>query len=199
MAAPAAPDLPDVTLIGFPLRWTGRAEHVRAVWRALQAAGITAGLYNAGGYDANDPRADVEFLSRLTDQIPLGIRIYSLNGDEVARVIEAIQARAPGRFASGYNIVFPAWELPRYPQEWARELERFDEVWTASPFADASIRPAVTIPVFQLPNACEPHIDDLYDRSHFGIPENRFAVLFFFDVSSYAARKNNTAKRFSGM
>ena len=39
-----------------------------------------------------------------------------------------------GGLRSGYNIVFPAWELPRYPEVWARELDRFDEVWAASPF-----------------------------------------------------------------
>jgi|ERR1041385_949430 glycosyltransferase involved in cell wall biosynthesis len=193
MTKQAATGLPDVTLIGFPLRWTGRAEHVRAVWRALDAAGVTASLYNAGGYDPNDPRTDTEFLSRVTEHIPPGIRIYSLNGDEVAGVIEAIEAHEPGSFEAGYNIVFPAWELPRYPQEWARQLDRFDEVWTASPFADASIRPAVTIPVFQLPNACEPHISESYGRSHFGIPDGRFVVLFFFDVSSYGTRKNPLA------
>ena len=193
MSAPAVSGLPEITLIGFPLRWTGRAEHVRAVWRALDAAGVMAGLCNAGGHDASDPRTDVEFLSRLTDHIPPGIRIYSLNGDEVAAVVEAIEARAPGSFGSGYNIVFPAWELPRYPREWAQQLERFDEAWTASPFADASIRMAVRIPVFQLPNACEPHIGESFDRSHFGIPDGRFAVLFFFDVSSYVTRKNPLA------
>ena len=25
------------------------------------------------------------------------------------------------------NIIFPAWELERYPKEWAVELNRFDE------------------------------------------------------------------------
>lgn len=189
----AKPRLPDVTLIGYPLGWSGRAEHVRAVWRALNAAGVTAGLYNTGGYDQSDRRTDVEFLSRLAEEIPPGIRIYSLNGDEVAGAVASIEARAPGSFGSGYNIVFPAWELPRYPEVWARQLDRFDEVWTASPFADESIRPAVRTPVFQLPNACEPHIGEVYDRSRFGIPNGRFAVLFFFDFHSYVARKNPLA------
>src|SRR5690348_6285243 len=89
----AAPGLPIVTLIGYPLRSTGRAEHVRALRRALAAAGVTAGLYSADGYDPNDPRIDVEFLSRLSEQICPGIRIYSLNGDEIAGVIEAMEAR----------------------------------------------------------------------------------------------------------
>jgi len=185
--------LPDVTLIGYPLGWTGRAEHVRAVCRALDAAGVGANLYNAGGHDPSDARTDAEFQSRLTDRVPAGIRIYSLNGDEVEGGINAIEKRARGSFRAGYNIAFPAWELPRYPYVWARQLDRFDEVWTASPFADESIRPAVMVPVFQLPNACEPHIRALRERSYFGIPEDRFAVLFYFDSASYTSRKNPTA------
>jgi glycosyltransferase involved in cell wall biosynthesis len=182
--------LPDITLIGYPLGFTGRAEHVRAVWRALAAAGVDSKVYNAGGYNDADERLDVEFLPRIVDGLTPGIRIYSLNGDEVPSVVEALEANQNGSFQSGYNIVFPAWELPRYPQVWARELDRFDEIWTASPFADQSIRAAVQAPVFHLPNACEPHLGELRERSHFGIPADRFAVLFFFDVSSYTSRKN---------
>jgi glycosyltransferase involved in cell wall biosynthesis len=187
---PASGFLPEVTLIGYPLRSTGRAEHVRAVGRALDAAGIGSRVYNAGGYDPADDRTDVEFLSRLTDRLAPGIRIYSLNGNEVHGVLETLETRQAGGFQSGYNIVFPAWELPRYPQAWARELDRFDEVWTASPFADQSIRAATRAPVFQLPNACEPHISAILERSDFGISSGHFVVLFFFDVSSYTARKN---------
>jgi hypothetical protein len=29
------PSLPPVTLVGYPFRSTGRAEHIRASWRAL--------------------------------------------------------------------------------------------------------------------------------------------------------------------
>jgi glycosyltransferase involved in cell wall biosynthesis len=187
---PANRLLPEVTLIGYPLRSTGRAEHVRAVGRALDAAGIRSKVYNAGGYDPADDRTDLEFLSRLTDRLAPGIRIYSLNGNEVHGVLEALETRQGGSFQSGYNIVFPAWELPRYPEAWARELDRFDEVWTASAFADRSIRAAARAPVVQLPNACEPHISEVLQRSDFGISSDRFVVLFFFDVSSYTARKN---------
>jgi glycosyltransferase involved in cell wall biosynthesis len=181
--------VPDVTLIGYPFGWTGRAEHVRAVWRALDAAGVKSKLYNTGG-QGSDERLEAEFRSQIVDQLPPGIRIYSLNGDEVPGVLEALETRQSGSLRSGYNIVFPAWELPRYPDVWARELDRFDEVWTASPFADQSIRTAVTIPALHMPNACEPPIRELIERSHFGIPDDRFMVLFFFDLWSYTSRKN---------
>jgi glycosyltransferase involved in cell wall biosynthesis len=190
MSFPEERDALEVSLIGYATGWTGRAEHVRAVWRALKTAGISAKIYNAGGFDPTDKRNDLELISRFDERLQPGIRIFSLNGDEVQSVLDVLEARQPGSFQSGYNIIFPAWELPRYPQEWARELDRFDEVWTASPFADQSIKAAVTVPVFQLPNACEPHITELRERSYFDIPEDRFVILFFFDVWSYAERKN---------
>src|SRR4051794_28492893 len=54
--------LPDITLIGYPFGSTGRAEHVRAVWRALAAAGVDSRIYNVGGYSGSDERLEVEFL-----------------------------------------------------------------------------------------------------------------------------------------
>jgi glycosyltransferase involved in cell wall biosynthesis len=179
----------DVTLIGFPFGSTGRSEHVRAAWRALDAAGVRPALYDCGGH-SDDEGIEVEFRPHVADRLPGGIRIYSLNGDEVPGVLDALESGQPGVFGSGYNIVFPAWELPRYPDVWARDLDRFDEVWTASPFADRSIRSAVTVPVFHLPNACEPHVRAPLGRAHFGIPEDRFVMLFFFDLWSYVTRKN---------
>lgn len=179
----------DVTLIGFPFGTTGRSEHVRAVWRALDAAGVRSALYSCGGR-SDDAQLEAELRPRIVDRLPGGVRIYSLNGDEVPEVLATLEVLQPGDFRSGYNVVFPAWELPRYPDVWARELDRFDEVWTASPFADQSIRPAVTVPVHHLPNACEPHIREPMNRSRFGVPDDRFAVLFFFDLWSYASRKN---------
>ena len=86
--------------------------------------------------------------------------------------------------------MFPAWELPHYPAEWGDKFDQFDEVWTATRFTDDAIRPAVNAPVQSIPNACEPHVTSPLSHAHFGIPEGRFAVLFYFDFWSYTARKN---------
>lgn len=44
--------MPDVTLIGYPFGSTGRAEHVRAVWRALTTARVPAKIYDISGTEA---------------------------------------------------------------------------------------------------------------------------------------------------
>lgn len=106
------------------------------------------------------------------------------------QVLEGIRGRG---FAEGYNIIFPAWELPRYPEAWARDLDYFHEVWASSQFCYDSFRAVVKAPVHHVVNACEPHAHSLLERSHFKIPEHRFVVLFFFDALSWSARKNPLA------
>ena len=184
------PAIPPVTLVGFPFAVTGRAEHVRAMWRAFRAAGIAASLHDISGGPVPDGATFTQLAAALSPKLGEGIRIFSLNGDEADVGHELIERRRPGAFAAGYNIIFPAWELPRYPAVWARALERYDEVWTASAFADASIRPAVTVPVRHIPNACEPHVAAPLDREHFGLPADSFVILVFFDLWSYTSRKN---------
>ena len=184
----AVPPLPPVTLIGFPFRATGRGEHIRSIWRALAAAGIVAGIHNIDGPGENDS-SFAAFEPNLVDGLAPGIRLFHLNGDEVDAALATIEQRQPGAFRDGNNIVFPAWELPRYPAAWARSLERFDEVWTASAFVENSVAAAVSVPVLRIPNACEPHLETPLGREHFGLPGG-YLVLFVFDAWSYPARKN---------
>jgi glycosyltransferase involved in cell wall biosynthesis len=73
---------------------------------------------------------------------------------------------------------------------WARALERFDEVWAPSKFIHDCISRAVTVPVYHMPWPCEPRVTRDLGRRYFRIPEDRFTLLFFWDASSYAARKN---------
>src|SRR3954447_18917445 len=172
-----SPTLPPITLLGFPFNDTGRGEHIRAIWRALGAAGVMARIHNVGGRAASDDTMlSHELGPFLIDTVPAGIRLFHLNGSEIPTFAPPLSMRRTGDFAprsifaSGYNIVFPAWELPHYPAPWARDLERFDEVWAPSAFVYDSIRSAVNTRVFHIPCACEPHLSAFLDRSHFGIP-----------------------------
>lgn len=188
------PALPPVTLIGHPFGSTGRAQHLRAVWRALATAGIAARIVDMTEVPADDdPELSAEFGPHLTGHPPDGFRLFHLNGDEIGPPVLPLLRGADDALGASYNIVFPAWELPHYPAEWGEKLDQFDEVWTATRFADDAIRPAVNAPVQYIPNACEPHVTTPLSRAHFGIPEGRFAVLFYFDFWSYTARKNPAA------
>lgn len=114
------------------------------------------------------------------------VNIFHLNGDEVEKAVEHLG----GLPADARNIVMPMWELPRYPSEWARQLNRFDEVWAASSFMADALADAVTVPVAHVPVATEIQLKTLRGRRYFGIRESAYAFLFFFDLRSHIARKN---------
>jgi hypothetical protein len=96
------------------------------------------------------------------------------------------------RFADGYNIVIPAWELPAYPREWATRLRLFDEVWALSNFIAGSLA-AAGIDSHLIGQAIEFEPGPCLPRRYFGIRESAFVLLNFFDLSSYASRKNPDA------
>ena len=166
--------------------------HLRAIFRAFRSVGVTPTIFDwSRSRPVDDPAGEIT--SSLVDDLPGRFRIFHANGFEVPAVFEVLKGLQGKGFAEGYNIVFPAWELPRYPDVWARDLERFDEVWASSRFCCDSFRQAVTTPVRHVVNACEPHTDSLLGRSHFKIPEHRLVVLFFFDALSWSVRKNPLA------
>ena len=182
---------PEVTVAGYPFQPTGMAEHARSTFRALQAVGVMPRLLDVA--DANgalDPDLARDFGPHLVETLGEGVNIFGVNGDEAARVIERV---GEARFERAYNIAYPAWELARYPAEWARVLDRFDEIWAPSAFVQRALQGAVSRPVHRMPLPVDLKLTAFLGRRHFGVPEDAFVVLFFFDALSYATRKNPLA------
>jgi glycosyltransferase involved in cell wall biosynthesis len=180
-----------VTIVGYPFHPTGMAEHARSTLRALQAVGVTPRLLDvadAGG--TVDPDLAADFEPYLAQTLGSGVNIFGVNGDEADRVIGRLGRPA---FERAYNIAYPAWELARYPADWARVLDRFDEVWAPSAFVQQALRSAVSRPVHRMPLPVDLRLTSFLGRRHFGIPEDAFVVLFFFDLLSFATRKNPAA------
>lgn len=178
-----------VALIGHPFATVGMAEQLRSHIAACRAVHLPHSVMDIFRYAA---RTDPDHLRLVGDNegdIPAGgIRIFHINGDEVERVQETLAA-LQYNFADGYNIIVPAWELPRYPEMWARQLRKFDEVWSVSHYiADALA--AADIPSIHIGQPVEIPLAPLLPRRYFGIRESAFTLLHFFDLTSYASRKN---------
>jgi glycosyltransferase involved in cell wall biosynthesis len=178
-----------VCLVGHPYAPIGMGEHVRMTFRAMRTAGLAPTLSDL--YAMNDRESPhlVEFSPYQTDSFGR-INVWHVNGDELA---QALPHTATRRVRDSYNVIYPAWELSRYPSAWARQLEAFDEIWAPSLFIQDSIARAVTRPVVHMPLACQVVLDSFLGRRHFGIRESAFAFLFYFDVRSFQSRKNPEA------
>ncbi len=183
---------PDLVLVGHPFSPIGMGEHARSAWRAFRAAGVTPGLLDVYGIERQrDADFEREFGPSVVPGLSDKVNFFSLNADEVDQAMEVLDQRGcRPAFERAYNIIYPAWELAKYPEPWARILERFDEVWAPSGFIQEAIAPVVDRPVVPMSQAVELTVSSLLGRRHFGIPEDAFVCLFYFDFSSYAERKN---------
>jgi glycosyltransferase involved in cell wall biosynthesis len=177
-----------VTLVGHPFAPIGMGEVLRATFHALRAVGVEPTVRDV--FDTA-PSTLLETVgpirARLVPKLDSDIAIFTLNGDER----EVAFRRLGGEIAqAGYKIVYPAWELPRYPEAWARELEHYDEVWGFSRFTRDSLATTVRKPIFHLPLPCHPLVTRQFSRRYFGISETAYVFVYFFDLTSYIDRKN---------
>jgi len=180
-------------VVGHPFAAIGMGEHVRSLWRSLNEVGVNCAMVDIHGPNGKvDPVLENEFDGRLVSELGTGINIFCINGDEIAPVLKKLAAR--NAMAKGsYNIIYPAWELPHYPDTWAKQIMRFDEAWGESLFVTNLLAEAVNVPVVHMPLATETRRRGLYSRKHFGIRESAYTFLFAFDFLSYVERKNPMA------
>jgi glycosyltransferase involved in cell wall biosynthesis len=163
-------------------------EHARATFRALRAVGVDAHLRDVYGLDgAPATETGRSLRSHLVPRLGSDVSIFVLNGDERE---QAFRHLGSDMTEAGYKIVYPAWELSRYPEVWARELEQYDEVWAASAFSREAFAGGVNRPVFHLPLPCQPVLTRRFSRRHFGVSECSFVFVLFFDFTSFIDRKN---------
>ena len=179
--------LESTVLVGHPFALIGMGEHIRGVFRALRAAGMKVSVRDVYGFGGRDPDIQAEFTGSVVQEFSSAINIFCLNGDEIEPALRHLSAQLPRGAA---NVVYPAWELSKYPAEWAEKLNQFDEIWTASTFTQLSIGASVKKSVLRMPLPGEIKLKSFLGRRYFGIPESSFVFLFFFDFTSYLERKN---------
>jgi hypothetical protein len=168
----------DLVVVGHPFSTIGRGEIIRAAHRALGVAGLRCGICDIWGTESrSDGQLRREIEPYLVTNPSSGINIFHINGDEVEQVLDRFAGGLPD---DSYNIIYPAWELSRYPAAWVPCLERFDEIWSQSWFTHEAIVAAVARPVICVGEASEVRLTTPLGRRHFGIPAGSYVFLFFF-------------------
>lgn len=184
-------DIP-VTFVGHPFASLGVGEQMRSHLAACRAVHMPHKVQDIFRYA---PRSDPDHRRLMADvevDFPEGgIRVFHVNGDEVDAVLRAFEERG-GDFGAGYNVIAPVWELPRYPQVWVPQLRKFDEVWALSRFIADGLA-AAGVQSVHVGQSVEVPLGYMLPRRYFGIRESAFVLLHFFDLTSYAARKNPDA------
>lgn len=180
--------LKKTVLVGHPFTPIGRAEDIRCSFRAFQTVGHTLQVRDIYSQQSNpDANLEREFKPHLTQRLSPDINLFHINADEVEQALLHLNNDMP---SAAYNIIYPQWELSIYPNEWAKKLNRFDEIWAPSRFVFGCISKAVSKPVFHMPLSTDVALTSFLGRRHFELPENAYLFLFYFDFRSYVSRKN---------
>ena len=173
----------DLCLIGYAGLVSGRAEDLRMSGLALRQQHRDWAVLDrlSGAITTEDGRA-----AALAE--PPRINLVHLNADTAFFDYVFLRERGIER---SYTIGCWAWELAKFPREWASSFAFVQEVWAASRFSYEAIARATTKPVFLMPMAVAvPPAEPGLKRADFGLPDGKFVFYFSFDFRSYASRKN---------
>lgn len=177
-----------VTLVGHPFLISGRGEDLRAAAGAFASAQLPFDLYNT--FDAGQQNASrlghFRFFERLVAEPRRRAQLFFLNADEMA---SAHAHLGQEWFSGALRIGYWAWELSRFPDAWLPAFDHVDEVWAPSRFIQQAVSERTDKPVVRMPLVVEPKASDV-GRGRFGLPEDQFLFLFFFDFTSFISRKN---------
>jgi len=176
-------------LIGHATAELGRGEDLRTSALAFSAVGAPIGIidYEEGVLHRKEAKLNIPNTPHLSSG---NVNIVHLNADQIPHAILNLGLSC---FLDKYNILYPAWELSKWPEAWRINLEVFDEIWAPSRFIWNSLREATNVPVFHMPLCVSLEEFPARPRKFFNLPERRFLFLFAFDALSYVARKNPLA------
>ena len=179
----------EVVVAGHPFASIGMGDQMRSSISALKAAHIDFRIFDVFRYAARSDPDHTNLVGELeTQTLGNGIRVFHINGNEVEQVMNHLSAGGH-YFHEGYNVIVPAWELPYYPKPWLELIGNFHEVWAISKFVREVFRRSNVV-AHHVGQNIELPLRPFLPRKYFGIRESAFVLLNFFDLSSFAERKN---------
>ena len=179
-------ELKGANLIGYAHGAFGMGEHVKMAARALSAWSDNFSIVDVSAY-AHDrqPEPDILAWSQRPERYP--INLFHVNADAMAGALNSI---GPSIANGRYNVGYWAWELSRIPDAWQPSLDFIDEIWAPSRFIQQAFEEATDKPVIHMPLCVDLSFDRWKRRKDFGLPEDKFLFLYYFDSHSYYQRKN---------
>lgn len=175
-----------VNLIGDIKAEIGLGQSVRLLANQLNLSKYPFTVYDFQLGD-NVRRQDLSWEHKITNKNPYAINLFHINFPEVGLAYMYLN---PAIWEKRYNIAFWVWELEEFPKQYVETVKFFDEIWTPSEFASNSVRKITSKPVITIPNYVTATCNDVFDRKHFGLPEDAFLYLAMFDTNSTMSRKN---------
>ena len=178
-----------VNLIGNIKADTGLGQSCRLVAAELDKSSIPYSVYQYEQLGIMSS-TDMQFAGKISCELPYNINLIHINPHELGL---AFQQLGHSVWDGHYNIGFWLWELEEFPEEWTPCFRCLDEIWTPSEFISQAVRKKTSLPVKTVPYHVETRMDQVYERTEFGLPDDMFLFLMMYDRTSMTERKNPEA------
>lgn len=156
--------------------------------RCLEGAGVPLDTFVLSRPVALQSGRDTVIDDRLLSTLRYKINLFQFSARWVPHYFARLSEGALDGF---YNIGYWFCEVPKIPDHWARQMEFFDEIWTASSFCETAFARSARIPVVRIPLLIETR--DPTPRilsNQLGKLKSPFTFLTIFNTYSDAERKN---------
>lgn len=185
----AAEERPWVTVVGDLTATSGLMEFGRNLAGLLLDSGVRLDHHHHEclGADHDDRRDHRDLRRRLPRRREAPIELWCANINEFS-LIEDELLRPGG--TDRYLIASWFWELPVLPADFARQLDRVDEIWVGSPFIARTFRSYTSVPIVVVPAPVTVDLQLGGVWRPLGIADDDVEFLFDFDANSTEARKN---------
>jgi glycosyltransferase involved in cell wall biosynthesis len=180
---------PGINIIGFPQGSLGIGEDARMVAGVFERQSVPVALINAP--ISGPPKLDSSMNHLLSDVLLYNTTIFCLPPTEMYRL--AIEGGRHLIEAETYKIGAWPFELPHWPTSYHRLYEFVDEIWAQSKFVESVYLRLPNTRVRKMPMAVTIPKVEGRDRSHFGLPKDKFIFYLMFDGNSWLSRKNPLA------
>ncbi len=177
---------PGALLVGYPRAELGMGEHIRLSAQALATTPVRFGIYSFE-HNVAARQQDKRFVNHVTYNASYKANVFHINADQMLLARDTLGQQF---FAGRYNIGYWAWELSEFPDNWLPALDLMQEIWAPSRFIENAIAEKARCPVRWMPLAVHVTAPPQFDRKFFGLAEDAFIFLFYFDFASYSTRKN---------
>ena len=175
-----------VNLVGYAHGAFGMGEHVKMAARALAEWSDKFSIVDVEAYaHARQPEPDILAWSQRPERYQTNI--FHINADAMAGALNSV---GPSVGADRYNIGYWAWELSKVPDVWKPSIDFVDEIWAPSRFIQEAFQEVTDKPVIHMPLCVDLSFDTWKRRNFFGLPDDKFLFLYYFDSHSYYQRKN---------
>jgi glycosyltransferase involved in cell wall biosynthesis len=177
---------PGINLIAYIRAEMGIGEAGRSMALAMDRAGIPFCIIN---YERANPSrmGDHSWDHKIVSEPVYDINLFHINADYLPEVIHDL----PKKFTKNkYNIGLWAWEMPEFPDRWAKSFSYLDEIWVPSEFVRRAVSEKSPIPVVTIPHSVRLMNQPYLKRMFFNLPEERFLFLSMYDMHSIQERKN---------